>query len=154
MRRDDDVFPFHPGLKFVPILYRHDPGHDRNGDSRGPNSTDPVEEDVGIIEHLGEDKVCTCIDLLFEPRNLLISSLVSVGRFRMTLWKASYCNAEVAGVMLVDKVNEIGCAVESAGGWFPCRGTFWWIAAESENIFAAMGFCLLRDDSISRHWAQ
>ncbi len=119
MRRDDNLFALDPGLELVPVLNRHDPRNNRDGDASGAHASHPVEKDVGIVEHLRKDEFGASVHLVLQPRHLLLPTFRRVGRLKVALRESGNGDAKVARVVFVNVSNEIDGVHESARGRLP-----------------------------------
>ena len=134
------------GRQVPPAADRLDPGDDRDGDAGCPALLDKAEVDLVIEEHLRDDVVGPCIDLLLEHGDVELE----VGRLPMLFRVAGNADAEVGllGVLqhrvevdppveiddLLDKITGVG--VPTAGGdkaLHPCGG----IAAQGQDVLKA-----------------
>lgn len=53
-------------------LYWHDAGQDGDGDANGPTVTHKLEEDRCLEKELGDDDVCTSINLLLQVNQVFL----------------------------------------------------------------------------------
>lgn len=149
--RDDDLLAVDPFLEFFPVLDRHDSRDDGDGDTGGTNATDPVKEDLGVVEELGEDEVGASFDLGLQPFDLLFPSFWRIGGFGMTLRETGDSDAKVSRVGLVDVFDEVDGVVKAARCRLPGGSTRNGVTAEGENILAAVCFCFLDDQLCIAH---
>ena len=93
-------------------------------------SLHPINENLHIVEHLGEDDGPAGLNLLLQPLELLSEFLIGEGNM---LWESCDCDLEVIPVVLSDMSNEIDpvskATLNGCPGILPSRG----VATKSEN---------------------
>lgn len=138
--RHDDTLTLDPSHKLLPRLNRHDPRDDRHIDSCGSNTLDPVDENVDVVEHLGENEVGAGVDLFLQVLNLLGLRILSRRRLGVSLRETGDGDVKVVSVFGTNVFDEIDCLGESSGRGSPVGLTVRGIASESEDVLASVRF--------------
>lgn len=111
----------------------HNAGKDGDGDAAVANFADPADEVLGVVEHLGDNKGSTHIDLFLEMVEELVLILVVV----TALGVASNTNVKVVAVGVADMLDEVAGVLEAAFGGSPLVLVSGRVTAESKDICAA-----------------
>src|SRR5690606_14691929 len=93
----------------------HDAGKNGDGDSAFADLSDPADEIVGVVEHLGDDEGGTLVNLVLQMIEKLLLILVVVAAFRV----AGHANVEVIAVSLPDMPHEVASVLVSILGGGP-----------------------------------
>lgn len=81
----------------------HHSGDDGTGDADGPTGLDPVQKQWDIEEELGDNEVCTSVDLFLQEPQVLLHG----GRLGVLFWVACHADAKVVAVGLADVADQV-----------------------------------------------
>ena len=109
----------------------HDAGHDGDGDTGGTGPLDEVEVGVGVVEVLGDGRVCTGRHFLGEVRQ------VGVGRggLGVHLGVGRHFDGEPVAAVLAHEAHQVGGVLEVAQG----HGAGGQVATQGHQALDALG---------------
>src|SRR2546421_2690206 len=102
--------PFSPSHEGFIGRYRHDTRNDGNFDAFGSAFLHPVEEDIYIVEHLGDDERCTCVNLLLQ----MVDQQIYVFLVLTALRISSHADVKMISISGLDVADKIFGISESA----------------------------------------
>ena len=111
----------------------HDAGNNRDIDTLGADLVHPLDEEVGVVEHLCHDEAATSVHLLLQMVDELVDVVVVVG----TLGVPGHTNVEVVAVLLADIFDQVLRISEAALDSLPLLGLAGRVAAKGKDIGAA-----------------
>jgi hypothetical protein len=91
----------------------------------------PPDEDLNVVEHLGEDEVRPCVDFLLEAFQLEFELGGGQGD---VLGEAGDGDVEVVAVFAADVSDEVDAVDEAPLDGLPFAFTVWWVTSEGEDI--------------------
>ena len=111
--------------------------------------SNPIEIHLIVVEHLGDDDICSSITFFLEMFDVVLSA----GGLEMGLWVSSNDDAEVVTIFLFDEGDELSGISKSVLDWGPAFLSLWWISSKSQDILDAvfLGSVESLDHSISGH---
>ena len=124
----------------IPSLDGIDAWNDGSSYPGLPYSRHPIDENLYIVEHLGEDDRRAGLNLLLQPLELTSEFLIGKGDM---LWESCDRDFEVIPVVLSDMLNEIDPVSKATLNGCPGILTSRGVATKSENVPTAMKFGFL-----------
>ncbi len=118
-------------LETVPSLDRRDTGNDGDGDSSGSHRVDPVDEDLDIVEHLGEDEVHARVDLVLEELHLPVAFVFGQ---ELMLREPRDGDVKVISVFTTNVSNKIDTVDETAFDCLPLIFARGWVASKGKDV--------------------
>ena len=115
----------------VPSLDGVDARDDGDGNASSADGLDPADEQVGVVKHLREDEVDTCVNLLLQPLDLLVTFGF---REEHVLGEACNSDVEIVAVVLADVADQVDSMDEATLDGFPlilARGR---VATQGEDV--------------------
>jgi len=137
---DDNACEARRAHESVPSLDRSNSGDDGDRDPIAPDFVHPADEDIDVVEHLGEDEVAPGVNLLLEVLHLE-SELV--WREEHVLRESGDGDVEVVAVHGANVSDEVNAMDESAFDRLPIVLAQRRVTPQRKNVSAAMSFRLL-----------